>query len=93
MSVGRTKRPVWELRSLRKEGDRIILLFLQAGCDVVQIWAVEVLHPELRAGHRHRRHSCDHLSGRAENGWAPADAEAKQVKTSVDKAARRNLSS
>jgi len=29
LSVGRTKRPAWELQCLRKEGDRIILLFLQ----------------------------------------------------------------
>ncbi|CAE7537495.1 unnamed protein product [Symbiodinium pilosum] len=29
LSMSRTKRPVWELRTLRKEGDRIILLFLQ----------------------------------------------------------------
>mmetsp|Transcript_65116 Transcript_65116/g.136401 ORF Transcript_65116/g.136401 Transcript_65116/m.136401 type:complete len:894 (-) Transcript_65116:138-2819(-) len=29
LSVGRTKRPVWELQCLRKEGDRILMLFLQ----------------------------------------------------------------
>merc|ERR1719161_2810682 len=27
--VSRTKRPFWEMRALRKEGDRIILLYLQ----------------------------------------------------------------
>ena len=41
MSVGRTKRPVWELRSLRQEGDRIILLFLQARWMHVLKWAAQ----------------------------------------------------
>ena len=37
LSVGRTKRPVWELRVLRREGDRIVLLFLQAPLAAVRL--------------------------------------------------------
>lgn len=88
MSVGRTKRPVWELRSLRKEGDRIILLFLQG---------------QLFFGSAdHISHTLETATNDAEGRLKycilsfarviDIDATAaKQVKTSVDKAARSGV--
>ncbi|CAJ1453328.1 unnamed protein product [Effrenium voratum] len=65
LSVGRTKRPVWELRVLRREGDRIVLLFLQARLKYCILSFARVIDIDASA--------------------------ARQVKTSVEKAARSGV--
>jgi len=88
MSVGRTKRPVWELRSLRQEGDRIILLFLQGSLFFGS--ADHISHTLATATNdaEGRLKFCILSFARVIDIDATA---AKQVKTSVDKAARSGV--
>lgn len=90
ISVGRTKRPVWELRTLRREGDRIILLFLQGqlyfgSADHIAKTIATATEGEQESGRvKYCILSCARVIG--------IDASAaKQVKNSVDRAARNGV--
>ncbi|CAJ1332437.1 unnamed protein product [Effrenium voratum] len=86
LSVGRTKRPVWELRVLRREGDRIVLLFLQG-----QLFfgsADHLSHTLATATDEARLKYCILSFARVIDIDASA---ARQVKTSVEKAARSGV--
>ncbi|CAE7800145.1 unnamed protein product [Symbiodinium sp. CCMP2592] len=88
LSMGRTKRPVWELRVLRKEGDRIVLLFLQGRLffgSAEQVSQVLNTATDDAAG---RLKYCVLSFSRVIDIDASA---AKQVKTSVEKAFRSGV--
>eukprot|EP00429_Kryptoperidinium_foliaceum_P002592 CAMPEP_0176019662 /NCGR_PEP_ID=MMETSP0120_2-20121206/9505_1 /TAXON_ID=160619 /ORGANISM="Kryptoperidinium foliaceum, Strain CCMP 1326" /LENGTH=904 /DNA_ID=CAMNT_0017352743 /DNA_START=24 /DNA_END=2738 /DNA_ORIENTATION=+ len=86
ITVGRTKRPAWELKCLRREGDRILLLFLQGQLFFGSAERVARMLDTATSGlHRGRVSYC--ILSFARVIFIDASA-AKQVKASVEKAAR-----